>query len=36
MTRRSTIDELKRNAVAALALLLVVTVGTAILMTVMR
>ena len=35
MTRRSTIDELRRNAVAALALLAVVTVGTAVVMTVM-
>jgi hypothetical protein len=33
---RSTIDELRRNAVAALALLLAVTGGTAVVMVVMR
>jgi hypothetical protein len=36
MTRRSTIDELRRSAVAALYLLLVVTAGTAVVMMVMR
>jgi hypothetical protein len=36
MTRRSTINELKRNALAALAMLAVVTGGTAFLMMVLR